>query len=367
MDNQDRGVQTVLSALDTEAPDARQFRLNSKRPLRGHTIVVVEGGFAKLTTYVDNLRPLDSNRPPGEFFYEGWLVKTRGGRRVLVTTGAFNTDQFGRGQTFYAFDPWDIRGTGIALDEVGEVVITAEVQDGNPAPGRPVLSGAFGKCVFWKQVPEADDGLPAGHTEEPWRHSAGDSEENGLPAAPAAGAPPVVTEEAGKPVTADEPATIEPPRTQIEIADSGVTDINCPPGFLPVATLQLELTSDEKCRSATGAAVFDFRINSLLLTLRGLPNPATFGSEEVTGRTYNAYEAWLRNSGTKETVSLGLCRRIWHDTYRLQKKGDVNLSRFDTIMVTAEDRSGPTTPSGPILLSGAFSVCIPAGAGGRQL
>lgn len=358
MDNQDRGVKTVLSALDSEAPDARQFRLNSKRPLRGHAVVIVERGFAKLTTFVENLRPLDSDRPPGEFFYEGWLIKTRGGRRVPISTGAFNTDQFGQGQNFFAFDPWDIRGTGIALEEVGEIVITAEVQDGNPAPGRPVLSGAFGKCVFWKPVPEADSGLQADDTEEPWRHGPEDEQQEErtvkaiVPDAPEGSEPLVTADEA--------------PRTQVQVAESDAPDVNCPPGFVPVATRQLELISDKKCKSATGTAVLDFRINSLLLTLRGLPNPASFGSEEVTGRTYNAYEAWLRNSRTKETASLGLCRKIWHDTFRLQKKGDVVLSRFDTILVTAEDRSGPSAPSGPVLLSGTYAVCIPEGTAGPR-
>lgn len=204
------------------------------------------------------------------------------------------------------------------------------------------------------------------------------------PAAPAepAGATPAEPEPAG--ATAAEAVTEsppEPPATTQAAPEAGPAD--AAPGPTPVAEPSREARAQPRqevvppspppgCEALThetvsleplgqlvpqskGAAQLDFARGSLLLTLRGLPRPEQLGESAQTGRPYNAYRAWLQSGPTRELLSLGVATRVRTDTYRVQIRNGLNLRRYDTLLVSAEDRAGSSSrPSGPVLLSGRY-------------
>lgn len=92
---------------------------------------------------------------------------------------------------------------------------------------------------------------------------------------------------------------------------------------------------------ARGSARISSAQGNLTIAVRGLPSPSRLGP------TYNAYRAWLLNqrAGTRE--SLGLLTRAWGDNYHLETAGDLPLSHFDAIIVTAEDRRATIAHQNP--------------------
>lgn len=130
----------------------------------------------------------------------------------------------------------------------------------------------------------------------------------------------------------------------------------CPPGHVPVERAAVALEPQGPLYGqGSGSAQLDFADGGLLVTLRGMPPADAMGQSGHTGRPYNAYRVWLQAGGTRQILPVGMVSRVWTDTWRLQVRDGLPLRRFDTVLVTAEDRAGSSAfPAGPVLLVGHY-------------
>lgn len=176
------------------------------------------------------------------------------------------------------------------------------------------------------------------------------------PAAPPAAPAPIPAAPAGPWAAPGDPDGPAPGVTPIgpTPGPGTATSLLLPPGCEPLASATVHLQGQGACPGATGAAQLQFAPGSVLITLRGLPRPEHLGQSQQTGRPYNVYRVWLQSSATREVRLLGPATRIWEHTYRLQIPEGVPLRRYDTILVTAEDRAAGHQPSGLLVLSGRY-------------
>ncbi|MCG0239202.1 MAG: hypothetical protein L6E13_08260 [Firmicutes bacterium] len=194
-------------------------------------------------------------------------------------------------------------------------------------------------------------------------HTAGARPASATPPAIAAGAaPPAAPASPADPAPPQAPrATPDPPAPEVSPAlEPGAPEPVPPPGCVPLTQFSLELEPTGRgvlggLTGAGGTAHLDFVRGSLLLTLRGLPRPEQLGRAAHTGRPYNTYRVWLQTSGSRAVAPLGMATRVWGETYRLQVRTGLALRRFDTLLVTAEDRAGSgARPSGPVVMAGRY-------------
>jgi hypothetical protein len=134
----------------------------------------------------------------------------------------------------------------------------------------------------------------------------------------------------------EEPAAPGAPRTPApdQAPDSNQATAS---GDTPIALLSRHPLAPR----ARGSARFYPAQGNMTIAAWGLP------SANHLGPSYNAYRAWLLNqrAGTRE--SLGLLTRAWGDNYRLETAGDLPLSHFDAIIITAEDRRAAISHQNP--------------------
>jgi hypothetical protein len=128
-----------------------------------------------------------------------------------------------------------------------------------------------------------------------------------------------------------------------------------PAGQLP-ATLSVPLTGRHPLAPrAGGTALINLREGKVQLTLRGLPSPAALGRDAATDRPYATYRAYLVNQRAGARHPLGLLTRAWGENFRLESEPDLPLVHFDTVLVTADDRTLPLAPnSAPQVLAGTY-------------
>ncbi len=118
--------------------------------------------------------------------------------------------------------------------------------------------------------------------------------------------------------------------------------------------VQLESRHPLAARAA-GLAQVDLDSGTLTLTLRALPNPIALGREPRTNRPYNAYRAWLLSHRGAQPFPAGICTRVWGENYRFESEKRLPLARYDTILITAEDRTAPSpNPQAPPVLRGSY-------------
>ena len=374
----------VRFALLVEASSS--FRLDPITPSGGHTVITLEEGRGELLLYVRGLRPLRENRPPGHFFYEAWFYDPQASPPRAVSAGAFNVDETGAGRAFFVFDPRDLRASGLEFRPDLLLLVTAECHDGDPEPSpAPALLGMIGAPAPVPAVislslgpgrppqpepPATEARAPFTGPTVPFPTTPQPSPEAATPAvagpaATAAPAPPATAAVAPAPSVA--PPVVPPaapPRPAVQYWQFGEVPPPphvCPPGYAPAEEFQEALFPlRDRLDEATANAVINFRQGTCLLTIRGVPLPSTWGMEATTERSYNVYQGWVRNSKTGEWASLGYFGRIWHDTYRLQYRGDLPLYLFDTLIVSPEDRASTGEPARLQLFSVTYSACEPA-------
>ncbi len=344
----------VRFALLVEASSS--FRLDPITPGGGHTVITLEEGRGELLLYVRGLRPLRENRPPGHFFYEAWFYDPQASPPRAVSAGAFNVDETGASRAFFVFDPRDLRASGLQFRPDLLLLVTAECHDGDPEPSTaPALLGMIGAPA---PVPEVV-GLSLGPGGPPQPEPPATEARAALtgPTVPFPTTPQRSPEAATPPVAA-------PPRPAVQHWQFGEVPPPphvCPPGYAPAEEFQEALFPlRDRLDEATANAVINFRQGTCLLTIRGVPLPSTWGMEATTERPYNVYQGWVHNSKTGEWASLGYFGRIWHDTYRLQYRGDLPLYLFDTLIVAPEDRTSTGGPARLQLFSVTYSACEPA-------
>lgn len=110
-----------------------------------------------------------------------------------------------------------------------------------------------------------------------------------------------------------------------------------------------------KAPRSGGVAVLDPDSGTITMALRGLPSPARLGADPATGRSFNAYRAWLRNRQTRSRYPVGLLERTWGDNFHLKVAEGLKLADYDLIIVTAGDRTAAApNPQAPAVLTGAM-------------
>lgn len=397
------GLETHLALL-IEAD--RGFRAHPDGGAAGVAVVEHGPAGAEARLYLRGLRPLCD--PQGLYFYEAWLLDPAGAR-AAVPLGAFNADWDGAARCYG-------RLGGVHADAVAAlfdsglrppvVVVSARPAGDPPAPGpHGALIGVFGPPaprpeIVDLQLPRtaaAPASGPLPDAAEPSPGGPATADTDGLVPAAAVVAAMEAAHAQGGAVQAAAVAVIEAPppadpatRSELPAAAQAETppeqveapaaqapaDPGDPPdpvdrgwtwgpldnaphlaplGYRPVQQVhEALLPGRESIATATGDFQIDFGAGTCLATVRSVPPPAAWGMEATTGRPYNVYQAWVRNSRTDEWASLGFFRRIWSDTYRLYYRGGVPLHLYDELIVSAEDRAGSADPAKVRLFIGSY-------------
>ncbi|HYF95476.1 MAG TPA: hypothetical protein VD969_24965 [Symbiobacteriaceae bacterium] len=276
------------------------------------------------------------------------------------------------------------------LSEVGDAAALFRGPGGRPLQGYVLVTGEGADCritvylnqgegnhtavlagdMVWFQAQSQPQARPAeaplpvasaaAGAGEPWAGLQPDSEpppEEALPAEPGF----KLYAEPATPVSAIVPHKIEVVVTPLEEAPSEApaAEPAAEPAIVPPAEpaaeaepVSITLSSRHPLAPrAGGTARLDRSQSSLTLTVRGLPSPA------VMGRPYNAYRAWLLNQRAGTRQPLGLLTRVWGENFKLESEGGLPLSRFDAVLITAEDRlAGAPIASAPQVLVGDYDL-----------
>lgn len=311
----------------------REFRLDPTSKAAGVAVLDRNAGQVEVRLYLRGLRPLRD--PHDEYFYEAWLIDPTG-QREPRPLGAFNADDAGSAHSFARLsgpepEVGDPTAGGGAWHRM--LLVAAKALTDPAAPGeRRALLGLFGPAAPRPQIID----LQLQPIESRGSEAAVPPEQQ------AEAAEPVQAEPAGAPA---EPADAAAEKGwawgPVEHAPQ-----SAPVGYRSVQQIhEALLPGHERISTATGDVQIDFQSGTCLATIRNLPPPAAWGMEATTGRPYNVYQAWVRNSRTDEWASLGFFRRIWSDTYRLYYRGAIPLHLYDEMIVSPEDRAGSADPA----------------------
>lgn len=356
----------VVISLAEDATGARHFRLDQLRATSGWAILAGR----QLWIWATGLRPLQAATPMDPYTYEVWMAAASGDTTSLGAVGpAPGGIALG---TFHLPD-----GACPAA-----VLVTAQAR-GNVHPSAVVLAGRLPAPAT---APAAAPALPPASTPPgpapaatPTPAAAAPAPEAPAPVPPE-GDPFPAPEDAVSPAAADVPMAplvgaeapppapaAAPPTPTAGTAAAGTTGAGAPgqapPGCIALNATEVPLEPHGSAvPGALATAHLDFVRGGLLLTARNLPRPEDLGESAQTGRAYNAYRAWLQSSATHETHAVGIAGRVWEGTYRIQVREGLHLRRFDTILITAEDRAGSAGhPAGMLVLAGRYRWYQPRG------
>lgn len=319
------------------------FRLDPTVSVSGHAVLTICESQGDLSIYLKNLRPLRDAHSAGFFFYEGWLVDPNEGMESAVSLGAFNSDETGSAKSCLPFSADNLRGTDRPFNPQALLMVTAQQLNSESRPAKHrVTLGVFGPTA---PIPALLD-----LRTKPEDETAARPEESRPDGSDEPAASPITATGAGA-STATAPSAPSP----WAFPDAPYPPLVCPSGYQPVGqTHEALVPLRDRIRQATGSATIDFDKGTVLLTIRGVPAPAFWGVEPTTARVFNVYEGWLHNSRTGEWASLGIFRKIWQDTFRLQYRGELPLHLYDTIVVAPEDRASSGDPARIPLFSAGY-------------
>ncbi|HWI54009.1 MAG TPA: hypothetical protein VNT01_17875 [Symbiobacteriaceae bacterium] len=286
----------AVATLTEAGAGSARFRSADGRPLQGYVMVTGEGTDCRITVYLDR--------------GEGTHTAVLAGEMVWLQTHT--------------------------ADEAAEAPVPLMQAAGATAePWAGLLAGAGSPAAS-----AAEPAQPAPAPEpEPERPAEEQPAEVGFklyhePAVPISAVPPHKIEVIVTPVDTEAAEAAESPTGEPAAAPAAVTMASRHP-LAP---------------RAGGTARLDFAAGRLVLTVRGLPSPA------MLGRTYNAYRAWLLNQRAGTRQPLGLLTRVWGENFKLESEPDLPFDRYDSVLVTAEDRAAPAPSSGaPQVLLGDYA------------
>lgn len=216
---------------------------------------------------------------------------------------------------------------------------------GDPAPGTKAAGPQDGPAQAPEPGPVPEPGTV---TEEDERAEVG-FKLYPEPATPVAAFPPHKIEVIVTPV--EEGAGNGPPPAPTEAPPPPAGGAGAPDEPAPAsADTPIPLLSRHPQAPRAGGTVrIDPHQGRLTIAVRGLPSPAHLNP------AYNAYRAWLlsQRAGTREPI--GYLTRAWGENYRLEAAADLPFSRFDAIIITAEDRRATIeNQNPPQVLFGAY-------------
>lgn len=126
---QDLPIRMMLTELNSH------FRADWGRPALAFALLRRVNNLSELVVVANNLLSLHDRVTSPYHFYEVWFEEPKS--ETTVSTGAFNTDPQGKGILIFRFNPLEIGGYPLAFFK--QIYITAEPQDGDPAPATKVL------------------------------------------------------------------------------------------------------------------------------------------------------------------------------------------------------------------------------------
>lgn len=407
-------AQLAVARLTEAGAAARKYRHDPARPLEGYCLVTGDQQHCRVTIYVENGRTLADRRPGGDFYYEGWVV----GHPEPISIGAFNTGASGEGSGTCT------REAGLlGLGSAAAIRVTAEPLGGSPSGATPVLEGrliwlhgepkpaplaaaapaqdAAAKPTEDAALARAQDAavsasLPlqgAVQVDQPAEQDltpdqpadfaailAQKAHDPSLQPVPAAAetalrepeaaptAPPLAslpdlqvdspereaTVQASTAVPSPEEAS-EPPAPEAEPPEPA------PPFALRPATRTITLEScHPMAPRAVGSAVLHLQEGRITATLRGLPSPVALGRTPGLNRPFNGYRLWLVSQRSGSRLPLGALTRVWGENYRVEEGPGLPLARYDTLLITADDRTAASPdPHWPHVMTGSLE---PGGA-----
>lgn len=351
-----------------ELPGANAFRARPDRPLQGYCLLNSDGRTSRATIYLENAETLVTRTPEGHFYYEGWLS----GADSLVSLGAFNASASGEASCSSSLIEDD------ALRARATVRVTAEPFGGSDSGHTPVLEGALTWLHGAPAIPQtaaqpeyavvASADPKDGRGAEPQPGSTGQAE------APGAAGQADQPDETRQPVPDEQPRAQEPelpageppapdeapPERPDSSKDTAIGFKLYPEPATPVSgarrTIEVPLAARHPLApKASGSAVLRLGEGAVIISMRGLPSPPSLGKAANTGRPLNSYRAWLVNQRSGAREPLGLCARVWGENFRFQTGAPLPLGRFDTILITADDRTAAEpNPSAPHVLMGTY-------------
>jgi hypothetical protein len=114
-----------------------------QRPAWGSCIMEIKNNKGRITATIQGLKKLNDNRE-----YTLYVIGGKGGKAGGISCGIMEVDQFGKGELRWDFDPDNICGTGLTVEELHTVAIFAGEQQkyGLTAP----VVGYFAEKVNWK-------------------------------------------------------------------------------------------------------------------------------------------------------------------------------------------------------------------------
>ncbi len=286
------------------------FRLRREEPVVAYWAVLLDEDGATLHLHLQNLRPLAGD---DAYVYQPWLAPPDG---VPVPLPPFNTSLPGAG-----FCTIRSRRADAALGPGAQLIVTAEPRRPHDEPAPRVLEGP------WAELDRT------------------------------AGAAPPTSD---LPEAADLFLRQTPPAIPVLAA---------PPGYEALEQVQGALTpAHDLARGGTGAVVFDFSRDVVVISLDDMPTPDAFGHDPVTTRPFNVYAGWLLRreaadrAAAASVVPLGFFRRAGAGSYRLQARGAAHLTDYDLVLVSAEDRAGAFDPLERQVFSTPYSAFVPMAA-----
>jgi hypothetical protein len=331
----------MVARLLESGDHVQPFRLNPDLPLGGYGLVGADEQTCRITIYVENGRTLSSRQVGEPFYYEAWLV----GRDGSMSLGAFNLGPTGEGSTTIFRDSVTMKLDG----DVG-IRITAEPFGGSDAGFIHMLEGP----LVWLEGAPAMEATPVAAAPAVEATPESDREEAQIPVMVLA-------------VNAELDDETNETNETVETNDPEVQAVplflNIPEPSVPVAgitiprylTAQLQAVHPLAPR-ANGTASIVTADGSFTLALRGLPSPATLGRQPGQDRPYNTYRVWLVQQRTGTRMSLGVCSRVWGENFRFQSDPALPLTRYDQILVTADDRGAAPTPQSSQVLLGSYHI-----------
>ncbi|MGE5675669.1 MAG: hypothetical protein ACM3XM_17605 [Mycobacterium leprae] len=370
------GPGVAVAVLTETDESARAFRLDPARPVVGYGLITGDTETCRVHVLVENGRTLTSRLAGDSFYYESWLV-TEG---MPVSLGAFNAGPAGQANCSQT-----VTVDGLPLKQACAMRVTAEPFGGSAAGYRRVLEGELvwlgGATDRESPASEIQPELPpVGFSAEstvepapeiafepamlepapeplPWHDLESALVCSSAPeAAPLAGASPDAEER--HPSVPPQPAPAEPePPPEAEIGFRLYPEPATPVTRL-TQPISVPLTSRHPMAPrATGSAQLHPVDNSLTITLRGLPSPASLGRERSTDRPFNAYRVWLIQHRSGSRLPLGHCTRVWGDNFKFESTEPLPLNRYDGILIAVDDRSQNTpNPNSPQVLLGTYQL-----------
>ncbi|SKC83499.1 DUF7922 domain-containing protein, partial [Maledivibacter halophilus] len=144
----DRRYKRYFIILENED---RGFAKTDKRMPKGYAKIEVRNGKGLLNVYVQDLKYFKD----AKYIYRNYLISTKGQKGKYVDTGAFMIDEKGKGELRVKFNPDNVEGSQMSIEDFNVVAVIAKPiersSDENEVYG-PLIGYMDKEKVDWKNI-----------------------------------------------------------------------------------------------------------------------------------------------------------------------------------------------------------------------